>query len=83
MSRLQEAANAFAADWLMRTGNKPSKDTISDGTFSRSTGQPFCLCFRPLASIIDFSGLDCNLCLKPVTSETNAWYDEARRERAS
>lgn len=85
MSRLQEAVNAFAAEWVARTGEKPSEDTLMDGTFSRQTGQDFCLCFRcftGVAGMINFSGLECTLCGKQVTEETYAWADEARRERA-
>lgn len=81
MSRLQEAVDAFADAVLAETGQKASADCISDGTFSRWTAQGFCLCFRPLAVLIDFAGLDCSLCLKPVTEKTNEWYDEARSER--
>ena len=83
MSRLQEAVDKFAADWLARTGEKPSQATISDGTFSSQTGENFCLCYRPMAALIDFSGLGCSLCGKPVTTETNEWMDEARAERAA
>lgn len=82
MSRLQNAVNAFVADWLARTGGqKPGLDTIANGTFSRLSGQPFCLCYKPMAAVVDFTGLKCVDCLKPVTSETNEWYDEARAER--
>lgn len=82
-SRLQTAVDKFAAKWLADTGEKPSRDTISDGTFSRRTDESFCLCFRPIAALINFAGLDCSLCGKPVTDETNEWYDEARRMRST
>lgn len=38
MSRLQVAVNTFAADWLARTGDKPSLDTVIDGPFCAQTG---------------------------------------------
>jgi hypothetical protein len=82
MSRLQEAVDRFAAQWKELNGEPPTEDTIWDGTFSRQSGQPFCLCYRPLAMMIDFAGLDCTLCGKPYTEESNAWFDEARAERA-
>lgn len=43
---------------------------------------PACSLARLIAQLIDFSGLTCTYCLKPVTSETNEWYNEARAERA-
>lgn len=84
-SKLQEAVNAFAARWQAERGEKPSQDTLLDGTFSRQTGRAFCLCFNNfvgLGAMIDFTGMTCTRCEKPVTEETQAWGEEARRERA-
>lgn len=86
MSRLQDAVDEFANKWLDATGNKPDQDTLYNGTFSRRTGQEFCLCFRNftgLGQMINFAGLECMYCEKPVTDETYIWGDEARAERAA
>lgn len=86
MSRLQDAANAFAAGWLTQTGAKPSEDTLYDGTFCSQTGQPFCLCLKlgtELGAMINFTGLTCATSGKPVTAESYEWMDEARAERAA
>lgn len=85
MSRLQEAVDRFAADWLAATGSKPDQDTLYNGTFSKQSGQDFCLCFRNftgLGQMINFAGLECMYCEKPVTDETYQWGEEARLERA-
>ena len=84
MSRLQEAVNKFAAEWLEVHGQKPSQDALMDGTFSRATGELFCLCFKNftgIGSMINFSGLKCAGCGKPVTDDTYEWGSEARAER--
>ena len=85
MSRLQEAVDKFAADWLERTGEKPSADEVVDGLFCSQTGQSFCLCLKlatGLGQMIDMTGLTCLRSQKPVTAESYEWMDEARRERA-
>ena len=85
MSRLQEAVDKFAADWAKRGEGNPGQDLLFDGTFSRSTGQPFCLCFKlftGLGAMISMKDLSCTDCLKPVTAESYAWAKEARAERA-
>lgn len=84
MSRLQDAVDKFAKERLDSTGHKPDQDTLYNGTFSKSTGQEFCLCFRNfigLGQMINLSGLECMYCSKPVTDETYVWGDEARAER--
>ena len=86
MSRLQEAVNQFAADWLARTGEKPEQDTLNDGSFCAATGQPFCLCLKlgtGLGVMIDMTGLTCAPTGKPVTAESYEWMSEARAERAA
>ena len=86
MSRLQEAIDRFAADWLARTGEKPPQDTVFDGAFCEATGQPFCLCLKlgtGLGAMINFTGLTCGATGKPVTAESYEWMNEARAERAA
>jgi hypothetical protein len=85
MSRLQEATNKFAADWLAAHGEKPSADMLTDGEFCKTTGQPFCLCLKlgtGLGTMINFAGLTCRASGKPVTDESYEWIDEAIAERA-
>ena len=84
MSRLQEAVNAFARQWLADHGLKPSADTLTDGTFCTQSGQPFCLCLRlalGVGQMINMTGLTCLPSGKPVTAESYLWLDEARAER--
>ena len=86
MSRLQEAVDIFAADWLSRNGEKPSQDEVLDGEFCAQTGQPFCLCLKlatGIGGMINFAGLMCMRSGKPVTAESYEWMDEARAERAA
>ena len=86
MSRLQEAVNKFAADWLAARGQKPSQDEVTSGAFCSQTGQPFCLCLKlgtGLGNMIDMTGLVCLNSNKPVTAESYEWMAEARAERAS
>ena len=86
MSRLQEAVDKFAADWLAQTGEKPPQDTVLNGTFCAGTEQPFCLCLKlgtGLGAMIDLTGLTCQASGKPVTAESYEWMDEAKAERAA
>ena len=86
MSKLQEAVDKFAADWLERTGEKPSQDTVFNGIFCSQTGQPFCLCLKlatGIGAMIDMTGLTCKQSMKPVTDESYEWMREARAERAA
>ena len=85
MSRLQEAVGRFAAGWLAQSGEEPPQDTLLNGAFCASTGQPFCLCLKlgtGLGTMIDVTGLTCVPTGKPVTAESYEWMGEARAERA-
>lgn len=84
MSRLQIAVDIFVADYLARTGEKPHQEWLSDGTFCKETGEPFCLCLKlatGIGGMINFTGLTCKESGKPITAESYEWMDEARAER--